>query len=121
MRKELERLYELDRELSLVAHIGALLGWDQETYMPSKAVDERSEQIALIESLAHEKAVRPEIGELLGALGCTTAQPLGDPSLDPKERAYLRALRRAYDQATRLPADLVSELARTTSLAQAAW
>ena len=121
MRKELERLSELDRELSLVAHIGALLGWDQETYMPSKAVDERSDQIALIEALAHEKAVRPEIGELLCALGCTTAQPLGDPSLDPKERAYLRAARRAYDQATRLPADLVSDLARTTSLAQAAW
>ena len=51
MRKELKRLVELDREIGLLGHIGSLLGWDQETYMPPKAVEERSEQVALIEAL----------------------------------------------------------------------
>ena len=37
MRRELERLVELDREKRIVGHIGALLGWDQETGMPEKA------------------------------------------------------------------------------------
>lgn len=121
MRKELERLVELDRERKLVAHIGALLGWDQETGMPPKAVDERAEQLALVGSLAHEKAVRPEIGELLEALGSTSANPGGDPSLGGAERAFLRVMRRSWDRETKLPADLVAELARATSLGQAAW
>ncbi len=121
MRTELERLVALDREQVLVAHIQAVLGWDQETYMPPKAIEERAEQLALLEGISHEKLVNSEIGRLLEALGSTTERPQGDPSLAPEERAYLRAMRRAYDQATRLPAELVTELARATSLSQAAW
>jgi carboxypeptidase Taq len=121
MRREIERLVELDRERKIVAHIGAVLGWDQETCLPEKGVEERSEQLALIEGLAHEKAVRPEIGELLDKLGSTSANPGGDASLAAPERAFLRALRRAYDRETKLPAELVTELAKATSLGQAAW
>jgi carboxypeptidase Taq len=121
MRKELSRLIELDREVGLLVHIEAVLSWDQETYMPAKAVTERSEQLAFLEGLAHERATSPRIGELLAALGSTEDNQTGDPSLEPAERAYLRALRRAYDRDTKLPTDLVEELARETSLAQAAW
>jgi carboxypeptidase Taq len=116
MRKELSRLIELDREIVLLAHIQALLSWDQETYMPPKAVDERSEQIAFVEGLAHERLVSKEIGELLGALGST-----GGADLAPSEAAFLRVLRRAHDRAVKLPAELVADLARATTLGQAAW
>jgi carboxypeptidase Taq len=121
MRKELDRLIELDREARLVSHIDAILGWDQETYMPPKAIEERAEQIAFIQGLAHEKATAPRIGELLAALGSNDANPAGDPSLSAAERAYLRVLRRNYDRETKLPTPLVTELARATSLGQAAW
>ena len=121
MHKEIERLVEIDREQVLVAHIGATMAWDQETYMPPKAVEERAEQLALLEGLAHDKLADPEIGDLLVALGSTTANPKGRSDLSPEERAYLRALRRAYDQATKLPTELVTELARTVSLGQSAW
>lgn len=121
MRAEISRLVELDREHVLVSHIGSTLSWDQETYMPPKAVVERAEQLALLEGLAHEKLTLPEIGRLLDTLGSTPANPQGDSGLSPDERAYLRALRRAYDQATKLPADLVTDLARTITLGQSAW
>jgi len=121
MRKELERLVVLDREIGLLSHIGSLLEWDLETYMPPKAIDERAEQSALVQSLAHERLTRPEIGELLAALGSTSDEPSGDPELAPEERAYLRALRRAYDKETKLSAELVAAIARETSLAQQAW
>jgi carboxypeptidase Taq len=121
MRKEMARLIELDREQALVGHIEAVLGWDQETYMPVKAIEERSEQIAFLEGVAHEKRVSSEIGDLLSSLGSSAENPMGDSSLLPEERAYLRVLRRSYDQETKLPADLVMDLARTVSLAQAAW
>jgi Zn-dependent M32 family carboxypeptidase len=97
MRKETLRLVELDRERSLLSHIGALLGWDQETYMPEKAVAERAEQLALIEGLAHEKAVKPEIGELLAILG-------GATGLDPLEAANEKPnCLRIWSPRTRVP------------------
>jgi carboxypeptidase Taq len=121
MRRELEALIALDREIGLLSHIGSLLEWDMETYMPPKAAAERADQSSLVQSLAHERLVRPQIGELLASLGSTGDRPEGDPSLEPRERAYLRAMRRAYDRETKLPGDLVADLARETSLAQQAW
>jgi len=119
--KPIERLRKLDAEAKLLEHIGAALGWDQETYMPSGAIDERADQLAYVETLAHEKATAPEIGRLLDELGSTEAEPSGPGSLPTIDRAYLRVMRRKYDQATKLPAELVSEMARATSLSQAAW
>lgn len=114
MRDDMKRLIEMDRERTLFSHIGALLGWDQETYMPERGIDERSEQLATIQGLAHEKAVRPETGELLSILE-------DDKNLDSVEKAYLRVARREYDKEKKLPSDLVTEMARQTSLSQAAW
>ncbi|HEY9055317.1 MAG TPA: carboxypeptidase M32 [Rectinemataceae bacterium] len=114
MDENIARLAALDKERTLLSHIGALLGWDQETYMPRAAVDERAEQLALIEGLAHEKAVAPEIGKILEELE-------SQDSLDPLEKAYLRVCRREYDKETKLPSSLVTEMARATSLSQAAW
>ncbi|MEN6477555.1 MAG: carboxypeptidase M32 [Rectinema sp.] len=124
MRKETERLVALDREHTLLAHIGAVLGWDQETYMPEKAVDERAEQLALIEGLAHDKAVSPEIGELLRKIEGAAEHGQTKPEstkLEPAEAAFLRVLRKEYDKETKLPADLVIEMARETSVSQAVW
>jgi len=114
MQKETARLIELDREHTLMSHIGAVLGWDQETYMPSKAIEERASQIALLEGLAHQKAVNTEIDELLATL-----EEKHDLSLD--ERAYVRKMRRDYDRETKLPEAFVTEYAKTTSIAQAKW
>jgi carboxypeptidase Taq len=114
MHKETARLLELDREHSLVMHIGAILGWDQETYMPPKAIEERSSQLALLEGLAHQKAVNPEIGELLAALEAKS-------DLSEDEKAYVRVVRRDYDRETKLPEAFVTEYAKEASLSQAAW
>jgi len=63
----------------------------------------------------------PEIGEILEVLGSTSANPSGPESLSTVDRAYLRVMRRQYDQTTKIPAELVSEMAKATSLSQAAW
>jgi carboxypeptidase Taq len=110
----MKRLIELDRERNLLSHIGAILGWDQETYMPPKGIEERSEQLALIEGLAHEKAVCADVGALIAELE-------GSADLDSTERAYLRVARREYNRETKLPSALVTQMAKQTSLTQAAW
>ncbi|OQB95917.1 MAG: Thermostable carboxypeptidase 1 [Spirochaetes bacterium ADurb.Bin110] len=114
MQKETARLIELDREHTLMSHISAVLGWDQETYMPSKAIQERASQLALLEGLAHQKAVNPEIGELLATLEAKH-------DLSPDEKAYIRKVRRDYDIETKLPEAFVTEYAKSTSIAQAKW
>lgn len=119
--KALEKLRILDSRAKLLEHIGALLGWDQETYLPEGAIAERADQLAYIEAAAHEKAIDPEIGRLLDELGSSAGNPGGSEALPTVDRAYLRVMRRGYDQATRIPTELVEEMARATSLSQAAW
>ena len=119
--KTLDRLRQLDVEAGLVERTAALLSWDQETYMPSGAIAERADQLAFLEALAHAKRSLPETGALLASLGSVSDNPEGDAGLPAMDRAYLRVLRRAWDQATRIPAELVEEMARAASLSQAAW
>ncbi|HSV55836.1 MAG TPA: hypothetical protein VLH39_01845, partial [Magnetospirillaceae bacterium] len=121
MRPELVRLVFLDRERVMISHVASLLSWDQETGMPPAAGEERASQFAWLEGVAHEKAVHPEVGRLLEALGCTDGNPAGDPSLDADARAFLRLMHRNYSRAIKLPAELVRETARAQSLGHSAW
>ena len=119
--EKIERLKSLDREALRLGEAAETLRWDQETYMPEDAIEARSEQVAILESLAHERNTDEEIGKLLSQLGSNEDNPLGDPSLDPDDRAFLRAKQRAYTLSTKLPADLVRRFAEVTSRSQAAW
>lgn len=105
------------RELALLSSCSALLGWDEQTYMPEGGSAYRGEQMALLAGLHHERATDPRLGELLAAVESSglAAEPDSVPA------ANIRELRRDYDRKVRLPRGLVEELARTTSLAQQEW
>ena len=65
------KLAELKRrllEISDLAAAGAVLGWDQSTYMPSGGAPARARQGATLSRLAHEKSVDPALGKLLDGL-----------------------------------------------------
>ncbi|MFO0797025.1 MAG: carboxypeptidase M32 [Gemmataceae bacterium] len=110
-------LVRRSKELGVLNSCAAVLGWDQQTYMPAKGAGLRGEQIAFLAGLAHGKATDPKVGELLAAVeGSDLAR---DPESDAA--ANVRELRRGYDRATKLPASLVEELARVTTAAQQAW
>lgn len=121
MTKKMEKLKSLTREVMVLSNIGAALGWDQETCMPEAGIQERSEQLALIQGLLHRRLTNPEVGVLLEDLGCSADNPGGAESLDGLSRSYLRAAFREYSRAVKMPERLVTDLARTASLAQAAW
>jgi carboxypeptidase Taq len=118
---DLERLHSIDRENRYLERAAAVLRWDQETYLPEKGVEERSEQLALLEGIAHGKLTSPETGRLLSELGSTPENPGGDEKLDFLERDFLKTFRRNYDKAVKLPVDFVSDAARAEGLSQAAW
>ena len=109
-----ERLAAYARKSAHLRSIGSLVGWDQETYMPRAAADARSDQLALLAELGHARATAPELGELI-------EQAQAEVKNDDELSASVREFRRDYDKATRLPGDLVAELAKVGSEAQEVW
>jgi carboxypeptidase Taq len=105
------------REESLLTGIEALLEWDEETYMPPGGIGHRSEQLALVAGLLHERGTDPRLGDLLAALEGSAL--LADPTAPAA--VNVRVVRREYDRFVRLPRTLVEDVARTTALAQQAW
>ena len=110
-------LQELRRLLATVVDLQttlSVLEWDQQTQMPEAASADRAEQVATLSRITHEHAIDARIGRLLERL---------DSQLDPEtvDGALVRIARRDYDRAVCLPADLVEETARATSLAEPAW
>ncbi len=115
---EYDELIALVKQANLLASTAALLGWDQETMMPSKGVEHRSNQQAQLASIHHGLATDPRIGDLLAA--CESQDHLTMDQTTP-EAVNIREVRRRYDRVTKLPAELVEELAQVTSLANHEW
>ncbi len=111
-----QRLSDYLRECATLHAVGNVLGWDQETYMPSGGASSRAEHAALIARLHHERVSDPKLGELIA--GCESEL---DVSQETIEAANVREARRDYDRRTKIPADLVSRLAEARSAAQHAW
>ena len=108
-----ERLAEVDD----IGHAIALLGWDQQTYMPGGGAAARGEQTATLERIAHERFTDPAVGALLDDLAADAAAL---PE-DSHRASVWRVTRRRYDRATKLPGDLVAEMARTSARAFDTW
>src|SRR4051812_13438546 len=102
------------KELGVLNSCAAVLGWDQQTYMPAKGAGLRGEQMAFLAALAHQKLIDPKIGELLGEV--EGSDLVKEPSSDTA--ANVREWRRAFNRATKIPQALVEELARVTTAAQ---
>jgi carboxypeptidase Taq len=115
--KAYDELLRRTREETLLTTVEALLDWDEETYMPPGGVENRSEQLALVAGLLHERGTDPRLGELLSAV--EHSDLVNDPG--SPAAVNVRELRREYDRFVRLPRSLVEDIARTTALAQKAW
>ena len=110
-------LIRRSRELGVLASCSAVLSWDEQTYMPASGSDHRGEQMARLAGLHHQHATDPRIGDLLAKI--EGSESVADAQSGPA--ANVREIRRAYRRRTRLPAELVEALARTTSLARHEW
>lgn len=104
------------REIAVLGSISATLGWDQEVMMPPAAAGLRGEQAAALSTLIHERRTSPAVGELIARCEADAGT-----MADPDAAANLRNLRQDYDRATKLPTELVRDLAETSTLAMHAW
>ncbi len=121
MDNALKALKSRDREMVLLEHIIAVLHWDQETGMPEAAVNERADQLSMLNGLLHEKVTDSDLGSILNDLGASDAHPLGDSSLSEEDRGLVRTYYREYSREKKIPASWVKEFTEVTAKGQAVW
>jgi carboxypeptidase Taq len=114
------KLAELKRrllEISDLSGAGAVLGWDQATYMPKGGAAARARQGATLSRLAHEKFTEPALGKLLDDLvGYAEQLPA-----DADDACLVRVVRRDFDKATKVPAEFVARWSEFGSGSFDAW
>lgn len=114
MSESVHALKELCRPIWNLQGIRSLLSWDQQVLMPPRGAGPRAQQLATLEHVHHEMLTHPRLADAL----YTAEQSSPHQDLD---RRFLRAVRRAYDLAAKVPSRLVEERARVTALAYEAW
>ncbi len=114
---KLQRLKDLLGEVWDIHMAAAVLGWDQETYMPPAGAQARGQQLSTLGRIAHLKFTSEEIGRLLEDLAPEAAD--WDPDSD--EARLVKVTRREYLKATKVPPDFVAESAKVASRAMMAW
>ncbi|MFW9828475.1 MAG: carboxypeptidase M32 [Candidatus Thorarchaeota archaeon] len=111
----IKELRDYFTEIMRLNYILALLGWDQQVNMMSyKNIEGRSNQMALITKLLHNRLVSEKAGKIIRK--ATKLQDLNDI-----DKAMVREAKRAYDQENKLPEELVVEIQKTAALAQQTW
>lgn len=116
--KTTRELYSIYKNITQKAadfqYAGAVLGWDQEVYMPPKGFAFRGRQLATLASQAHEMVTSESYGNMLKEL-------LGRVDLTEDEADNIRLSWEDYDKNKKLSIDFVEKLTEQTSAGYNAW
>ena len=108
LKHRLSEIYDLNAA-------GAVLGWDEATYMPKGGALARGRQSALLRRLAHERFVDPALGKQIDRL-----EPYAN-KLPAADASLIRVLRRDYEKASKVPAEYVARASAHGSASYNAW
>ena len=105
------------KQISLLGSVNSVLGWDEQTHLPTKGAEHRANQCSMLAKMVHEWFTSPVIDDLLAEVetSALAAEPHSDAAVNVRET------RRHYDRAKKLPAKLVEEMSHTSVMAQQAW
>jgi carboxypeptidase Taq len=95
----------------------AIIHWDMETMMPPKAIDLRSQQLALLSRIEHRMSTDPEMGRLLEEI----MRPREYEKLVAIQKRNVYLIKKQYDEQTKLPEELVAEIAKQRAITVDAW
>ena len=109
----LNLIKEYQKEISLLSNAISLLSWDQQTYMPKDAFKNRSEQLALLSKLVHEKLISKELSKAI--------EEINLDSLNETDKIMVERLNHDISMSKKLPTKFVEELSRASSLGFSAW
>ena len=117
IQSDYKKLLRRNKDLRVLQSAEDVVHWDMETMMPPRAVELRSQQLALLSRMEHKMSTDPEIGKLLKQIA---ASPDFD-KLGQIERRNLHLIRKNYDEQTALPEKLVEEIAKQQAIAVNVW
>jgi carboxypeptidase Taq len=104
--------------LTKIADIGyttAILGWDQETYMPEKGAGFRAQQVSTLSGIIHEQFTDKEFGKILKKLDDAPKK------LTEKQRRNITQTLKDYKRQKKYTREFVELLSKTTSECFQAW
>ena len=109
---------ELVKRLETITHLGraqAVLGYDQQVFMPASASAERGAQLAALATILHEQRTDPKLLELMD-------QALKDSdSLTADELRLLELERKSFVENERVPSALAAKAAELSASAYSDW
>lgn len=117
MKKELQTIYKIQKEISILNSVIMLLDWDQKTYMPKDANKNRAEQMALVGKLIHEKFLSEKLYKSAKKLHALKTFN----SLKKRDQIVVKKLYKKVLDARKLPLEFVEDLSKTASMAVMAW
>lgn len=105
------------KELFIFQSVGSIVGWDMETKMPPKGISLRSQQLALLQKIGHRMLTDPENGKLIEKI----VSHSGYEGLNQVQKRNVHLAKKEYDEATKLPEELVVETARQRAVTIDTW
>jgi carboxypeptidase Taq len=112
-----KELLSKTKDIIVLQTAEGIIHWDMETYMPPNAVEQRSQQLALLSRIHHKLGTDPEIGKLLNTIQKSPEYQ----TLGKVERRNIYLIKKSYLEQTALPEKLVSELAKQEALTVNTW
>jgi carboxypeptidase Taq len=111
--QDLEIVKKYQKEIILLGRAGALLGWDQQVYMPEQGINSRAETSSFLSCLIHEKLTNNEFFEVLKRLKKKDLK--GDDKI-MVEKVYEDILK-----SRKLPKEFIEEISKNEALGFSAW
>jgi len=117
LKSSYDKLMAKARDIIVLGSVESIVHWDMETKMPPKAINLRSQQLALLSQIAHRMSTDPEIETLLSKI---EKHPDYD-TLNELQKRNVYLIRKHYDEQTKLPEKLVVETARQQAITIDVW
>jgi carboxypeptidase Taq len=117
MQPKLEELKARLAEINDLNNAGAVLAWDQLTYMPPGGGPARGRQLATLAKLAQEKSIDPAIGRLLDDL-----RPYEESlPFEHDDASLIRVAGRDFERLQRVPPEFVARFNNHVSETYQVW
>jgi carboxypeptidase Taq len=117
IRDDYEKLLNRTKDLIILQSVESIIHWDMETKMPPRAVEQRSQQLALVYRLIHKLSTAPEIGKL----ATTVLKSPQYEMFSQVEKRNIYLIKKNFDEQTALPEKLVSEIAKQQTITVNTW
>jgi len=112
-----KKLLEKVKNIIILQSAEAIVHWDMETMMPPKAIELRSHQLELLSRIEHKMSTEPEIETLLKEI----MRQAGYDKLGYVQKRNVYLIKKQYDEQTKLPEELVAEIARQEAISVDVW